>query len=92
MHRVRSADWNDLADRQPAPIPCGPGHPPRLHRAQPRAAYYYVFLLLWLLVFRLHPIRLAFIFGVEALFCCLLLFEEHEGQIFINRSRWYYSR
>ena len=50
------------------------------------AAYYYAFLLLWVLAFRRDPGRLALLFAVEALSYTLLLFEEREGLLFVYRS------
>lgn len=50
------------------------------------AAYYYVFLLVWILVFRDDPRRIALLFSVEAISYTLLLFEEREGLLFVYRS------
>lgn len=50
------------------------------------ASYYYGFLVLWVLVFRDDPRRLALIFSVEALSYSLLLFEERSRLALRDRS------
>ena len=50
------------------------------------AAYYYVFIVLYVLQRRRSPRDLALIFALEALSYVLFLFEDHEGLLYIYRS------
>ena len=50
------------------------------------AAYYYAFLVVLVLVHRDDPERLALLFGVEAASYVLMLFEDREGVLHVQRS------
>ena len=50
------------------------------------AAYYYVILILFVMVYRDQADKLALIFGTEVLMYSLLLFEDREGLLYVYRS------
>ncbi len=51
-----------------------------------RAAYYYAFCLLLVLLHGPHPGRLALIFAVEVASYSATLFEDHDGTLHVYRS------